>query len=313
VGVDAETKRILLVEDNPGDVRLLIELLHENGKKQNYSLEHVDRIEKALQRIAQVNFDVLLLDLSLPDSIGLDTVRQICGAAPHLPIIVLTGLEDDMLALESVQTGAQDYLVKGQVNSAGLIRAIRHAVERKKMGERLQYMATHDILTELPNRALFEDRLALSINRSTRNRIHNAAKWEIAVMMIDLDHFKWVNDNFGHPMGDRLLQAVAQRLHGAIRQSDTVARMGGDEFIFIFENVTGQDDAGVVGAKIVDIFSEPFILDGKEIHVTASVGISLYPEDGTDFQTLMQTADIAMYGAKRERNRFCLYGSMEVL
>ena len=312
MGVDAKTNRILLVEDNPGDVRLLIELLHENGKRHDYSLEHVDRIEKALQRIAQDIFDVLLLDLSLPDSSGLDTVRQICGAAPHLPIIVLTGLEDDMLALESVQTGAQDYLVKGQVNSSGLIRAMSHAVERKKMEERLQYLATHDILTELPNRALFEDRLTHSINRSTRNRIHNAAKWEIAVMMIDLDHFKWVNDNFGHPMGDRLLQAVAQRLHSAIRQSDTVARMGGDEFMLIFENVTGMEDAGVLGAKIVDLFLEPFVLAGKEYPITASVGISLFPGDGEDFQALMQTADIAMYSAKRGRNCFCLYGSMEV-
>jgi diguanylate cyclase (GGDEF)-like protein len=302
-----DPKRILLVEDNPGDVRLLVELLDDIHNRK-YSLTHVTRIGHALDRIKQDFYDVLLLDLSLPDGSGLETVRQVCGAVPHLPIIVLTGLEDDALAIEAVQAGAQDYLIKGQVTGPFLTRSMDYAIERKKMEERLHYMATHDILTNLPNRVLFSDRLTHSIQQSKRNQQHVIEKWEIAVMLLDLDNFKVVNDTLGHPQGDVLLQAVAQRLRSTIRQSDTVARMGGDEFMMIFENLTGQEDAKVLGNKILELFSTPFLCAGISLSITASVGISLYPDDGTDFQALMQAADIAMYYSKRERNRFWFYG-----
>ena len=175
------------------------------------------------------------------------------------------------------------------------------------MAERMQYMALHDSLTGLPNRALFQDRLTHSIDFSRRGRLGGNSKWEIAVMLIDLDNFKIVNDTLGHPQGDLLLQKIAIRLRKAIRQSDTVARMGGDEFMLVFENVTGREDVDVLGKKITQVFSKPFQLDGQTIQTTASIGISLYPQDGEDFKSLMRTADIAMYCAKQERNRYCLY------
>jgi len=301
-----EMKHILLVEDNPGDVRLLVERFRETGKN-NFSLDHVEMIEQAVRRMAEKNYDLVLLDLSLPDGSGMNTVKRICRAVPHIPIIVLTGMEDDTLAIEAVQAGAQDYLVKGEVNGSLLIRAMNHAIERKKMEERLHHLATHDILTNLPNRALFQDRLTHSIERAKRNSRGKTDKWETAVALLDLDNFKVVNDTLGHPIGDLLLQAVAYRLRGAIRQSDTVSRMGGDEFMVIFENVTGQEDVEILGKKIIEVFSHPFQLVDHKIDITASVGISLYPEDGADFESLMKTADIAMYCAKRERNRFCFY------
>ena len=127
--MDAAAKKVLLVEDNPGDVRLLIEFLHENGKNE-FSLEHVDTIKRALDYLEHNDCDLLLLDLSLPDGSGLETARLLCGAAPHLPIIVLTGLEDDKLAIEAVQAGAQDYLIKNEVNSSILIRSMNYAIER---------------------------------------------------------------------------------------------------------------------------------------------------------------------------------------
>jgi len=306
--IDTPTIHILLVEDNPGDVRLLEELLHENGT-QLFSIEHVDSICQALSCAANKNFDLLLLDLALPDSSGLDTVRKMYGAIPHTPIIVLTNLEDDGLAVETVQAGAQDYLLKNQINAPALVRAMRHAIERKKTEEGLHFIATHDNLTALPNRLLFQDRLAHSIERARRNNQGAGPQTKITVILMDVDNFKTINDTFGHPQGDLILQAVAKRLREAIRQSDTVARMGGDEFMLFFESDTDLEDAEILGKKILAAFKQPFPLAGQELQVTASLGISVYPDDGQDFQTLMQSADIAMYHAKRERNRFCLYRS----
>ena len=129
--MNAEMKRILLIEDNPGDVRLLVELLREYGKYQ-FSLDHVERIDQAMEHLTKQDIDLLLLDLSLPDGSGIETVQRIAGAALQVPIIVLTGLENDTLAMEAVQVGAQDYLVKGQVTGPMLIRAMNHGIERKK-------------------------------------------------------------------------------------------------------------------------------------------------------------------------------------
>jgi diguanylate cyclase (GGDEF)-like protein len=311
--METEIRNILLVEDNIGDARFLYELLKDNWKHA-FSFTHVDRIQKALQSISESPYDLLLLDLTLPDSSGIETVQRICHAAPHIPIIVLTGLEDDSIAIESVQIGAQDYLVKGQVTGPFLIRAINHAIERKKMAERLQYLATDDLLTDLPNRGLLQDRLTHAIDKSIRNRNGSSDKWEIAVMLLDLDNFKLVNDTFGHPQGDKLLIAIADRLRNAIRKSDTVARMGGDEFMILFEDIGEREDVEGLGQKILDLFSEPFQISGHNLQITASVGISIYPFDGEDFQTLMKAADIAMYHAKRERNQFSLYNkAMKIL
>ncbi len=301
-----EMNHILLVEDNPGDVRLLVETLREkSGFK--FSLDHVERTELALEYLKHNRYDVLLLDLSLPDSDGIDTVQRICSTAPHIPIIVLTGTEDDLLAIEAVHAGAQDYLIKGQVTSVVLIRAMNYAIERKKMEERLHFLATHDLLTSLPNRVLLQDRMTQSIERSKRTLVNSTKKWKIAVVLLDLDNFKIINDTLGHPQGDKLLQAVSRRLSGAIRHADTVSRMGGDEFMLIFENVKDTEDIAILGEKIRTLFREPFKLAGHNYTVTASIGISLYPDDGQDFQSLMKTADIAMYQAKRNRDTFCFY------
>ena len=167
--MDPERKQILLVEDNPADARLLVELLTETGQEE-FCFEVVDRISSALKLLDERQFEVILLDLSLPDGSGLDTVRHIFNAAPKTPIVVLTGLEDDSLALEAVQMGAQDYLVKGQTNGQRLLQVICYAIERKNTEQRLQHLATHDALTGLPNRVLFQDRLLQAIERSRRKR-----------------------------------------------------------------------------------------------------------------------------------------------
>ncbi len=301
-----ERKTILLVEDNPADARLLAELLSEN-RMHEFKVTWVDHFTEAARRIAEESFDAVLLDLSLPDANGLDTVKQMCTCAEELPIIVLTGTEDDFLAIEAVQAGAQDYLVKGQVDPGMLERAIRYSIERMRMRARLQFMATHDGLTGLPNRVLFQDRLNQAIQRAVRLCHDHSPITGPAVMLLDLDNFKTINDTLGHDQGDILLQMVAERLHSTIRRSDTVARMGGDEFTLIFENVNGCLDAETLAHKVQAVFAAPFVLENQEWEVTASIGISLFECNGKEVQSLLKYADIAMYKAKQKRNNFCFF------
>ncbi len=170
----------------------------------------------------------------------------------------------------------------------------RELTERKWAEEALVRMATHDPLTGLPNRRLFNDRLNLELAHARRNQR------KLAVMLLDLDHFKDVNDTLGHSEGDKLLQAVGVRLISLLRKSDTVARMGGDEFTLLLPEIAQAEDATQVAPKILEAFREPFEFNGHELHITTSIGIALYPDDGEDADTLMKNADIAMYRAKEQ-------------
>jgi diguanylate cyclase (GGDEF)-like protein len=298
--------RILLIEDNSLDARLMTEMLSDAGVE-GYALHQANSLSSALQCLSEQQFDVVLLDLTLPDSFGADTVEHICSTCLQVPVIVLTGLEDDAVALAAVQAGAQDYLVKGQVEGHEIRHAIRYAIERKRLEERLQFLATHDALTALPNRRLFQDRMAHAIEHSRRNRQQNPNKSGLAVALLDLDSFKSVNDTLGHAQGDLLLQAVADRLQRSVRKSDTLARMGGDEFTLLYENIAGRQDAEILARKIQAMFSSPFALGDNRLEITASIGISLFPSDGEDGETLLRRADIAMYRAKCTRNSVWFY------
>lgn len=174
--------------------------------------------------------------------------------------------------------------------------------ERKLVEEELLYMATHDQLTGLSNRALFNDRLAMELARANRN--HK----KLAVMLLDLDEFKEINDTFGHSFGDRLLKAVAKCLSGLLRESDTVARMGGDEFLLLLSEVVHVNDVVNIAQKIIDGIRKPILVDGQKLNITTSLGIAIYPEDGQDAETLIKNADIAMYNVKKHgRNNYQLY------
>ncbi len=163
---------------------------------------------------------------------------------------------------------------------------------RKQAEQRLKYLATHDSLTDLPNRDLFYDRLMRALVRAQRNRRL------VAVLFLDLDGFKVVNDTFGHERGDHLLQAVGKRLSGCVRQSDTIARFGGDEFAGLIEDLPNLEGASTVAENILKSISETFVLNENEFSLTASIGISIYPIDGTTADALLQKADSAMYRAK---------------
>jgi len=174
----------------------------------------------------------------------------------------------------------------------GTYGVARDITDRKRAEEMVTYHAYHDILTGLPNRILFKDRLGLAMSQCKRD------KTELAVMFLDLDRFKRVNDTFGHAKGDELLQQVVTRLRQAIRGGDTLARLGGDEFTLVLPNLRGRPDAEAVAAKILDNLREPFEIDGQPIHISVSIGIVIYPGDGDSIEELLRHADIAMYQVK---------------
>jgi diguanylate cyclase (GGDEF)-like protein len=292
------TIKVLLVEDNPGDARLVQELLAETSLT-SFQLNTVGRLGDAMESLREERCDVILLDLSLPDAQGLGTVDEVHSIFPSIPIVVLSGQSDEALAIQAVQGGAQDYLVKGQGDGNLLARALRYAIERKQTEERLTYLAQYDPLTGLANRSLFRDRLTQALTRASRDG------HQVALMFLDLDHFKAVNDTYGHDTGDMLLTAVAKRLKSCVRASDTVARLGGDEFTVLLEGISSSQAAATVAQKILNRLMLPFNLASHEIYVTTSVGITLYPADGDNTENLLRCADMAMYQAKDfGRNNF---------
>jgi diguanylate cyclase (GGDEF)-like protein/PAS domain S-box-containing protein len=413
---------VLLIEDNHGDARLLREMFREGGAY-NTKLTHVASMSDAEAQLAMPVVDVILLDLGLPDAQGLGAVRRAHAAAPKIPLVVLTGLDDDSVAVQALQEGAQDYLVKGQIETRGLLRALRYAIERKTMEEALfaekeraqitldsigdavictdlagsitflnvvaerltgwswkeaagrpltevlqrldatsraplstrpgtmearpsqpptpssailvrrdgfetpiegsvapindregnaagavlvfrdvsatramslqmTHAAEHDFLTGLPNRMLLNDRIAQAIVSAKRH------VKQVAVLFLDLDGFKHINDSLGHSIGDKLLQSIGKRLVDCGRAADTVSRQGGDEFVVLLSEVQRSEDAAIAASRMLMAVAEAHSIDQHELHITTSIGVSVYPDDGEDAETLIKNADTAMYQAK---------------
>jgi diguanylate cyclase (GGDEF)-like protein/PAS domain S-box-containing protein len=413
---------LLLIEDNPGDARLLREMFAE-GETSDMEMVQVGCMREAEVLLTERAVDIILLDLGLPDTEGVGAVQRAHAAAPRIPLVVLTGLDDESMALLALQEGAQDYLVKGQIEARGLVRALRYAVERKNMEEalyaekeraqvtldcigdavicanaagditflnvmaesltgwlrhdaegrpmsdvfrmldassrevvriptgaalepggtsplpsscilvrrdgvecpiedsvapihdregrgtgvvvafrdvsavretslRMIHSAQHDFLTGLPNRMLLADRLGQAIVLARRH------SKQTAVLFLDLDGFKHINDSLGHSVGDRLLQSVARRLVECARASDTVSRQGGDEFVVLLSEMEHPEDAAIAARRILKAISAVHTVDEHDLYVTTSIGVSVYPEDGLDAETLIKNADTAVYQAK---------------
>ncbi|MEA3486953.1 MAG: diguanylate cyclase, partial [Thermodesulfobacteriota bacterium] len=172
--------------------------------------------------------------------------------------------------------------------------------DHKRVEERLSHLATHDPLTGLSNRILFDDRLSLELSHAQRSGK------KLAVMMLDLDHFKNINDSWGHSVGDQVLKSVGKRLAESLRRSDTIARMGGDEFLVLLPEIEEAEDARIIALKMLDAFKEPFIVGARELYTTTSIGIAIYPDDGTNPDILMKNADIAMYSVKKQGRNGCM-------
>jgi diguanylate cyclase (GGDEF)-like protein len=284
-------RRLLLVEDNEVDVAIVRALLAESAGRSCH-LTSVGRLTDARAHLLSAGADCVLLDLSLPDGEGMETVEMVLATAPEVPIIVLSGLQDDRVTMAALNEGAQDYLVKGQVDGASLWRSIRYAVERKRAEVALRQQALHDPLTGLANRPLFMDRLRAAIARLARQ------SHPLAVLVMDLDRFKWVNDSLGHDGGDELLVATARRLEHAVRPTDLVARFGGDEFVVLCEEVDDEPNALVVAERVQGALSADFPIAETQIRVSASVGVVTSRDPAAKAEGLLRDADVAMYRAK---------------
>lgn len=302
--------KILLVEDNPADAYLIRNYL-ETSKTVSFEVEVASTLAGALERLAEVQTEMILLDLGLPDSKGLLTLDSILSSETNSPIVVLSGMDDEKAAYQAVQQGAQDFLEKGSIDQKGLIRSLVYASERHRLRAELEAarqreheLAYQDPLTGLPNRRLFYDRLSQTIEHAKRD------KTMLGLMFLDLDGFKNVNDSLGHGVGDALLRSIADRLKKSLRGSDTVGRIGGDEFTVIVEDIQLPHDVFHVAGNITNSFEKPFKIGDHNLFITTGLGVSFYPDDGTDVDTLVRRADVAMYRAKAEgKNKYCFYNS----
>ncbi len=411
--------RILLVEDNPAEAELVRDVLGR-ARGERFVVEHANRLQTGLERLTAEPFDVVLLDFSLPDSLGLATYEKVRAESPGVPVVILTNLDDEEIAVHAVREGAQDYLLNRELATGLLVRSIRYAIERsraeralresenryalavqgandgiwdwdlvegtayfsprwlamtggddtpegieawfsrvhpddlralqdsldahlsgaephfehehrlrsasggyrwvlsrglavrdsrgrpqrlagsltditdrKRAEERLLHDAFHDALTELPNRSLFLDRLGLALEQSRRHK-----GISFAVLFLDLDRFKNLNDSLGHSAGDALLVEFAGRLRGCLRPGDTVARLGGDEFGVLLSEVEGPEDATRVAERIQELLRLPFAIGATEVISTASIGIALAAAPYERPEDILRDADTAMYRAK---------------
>src|SRR5713101_1049239 len=402
--------KILLIENDPAAADAIQAALIDSHTG-SFEVEWVRQLAEGLTRLSKKGIAAVLLNLSLPDSHGIETFDKLHCVAPNVPVLVLGGPDDEALAKQAVERGAQDYLLPGHLDSYSLPRALHNSVERKAVedalylekeraqvtlnsigdavlctdisgnitylnlvaetmtgwrreeatGKRLAevfriidgstrktardpmemaveqnrtvgltvncvlirrdgfesliedsaapihdragrvtgavivfhdvsaaramsvqmtHSAQHDVVTNLPNRLLLNDRITQSIALARRQRKH------IAVIFLDLDRFKYINDSLGHATGDQLLQSVAKRLLAGVRGSDTVSRQGGDEFVILLSEITYPEDAATSTRKILLSLSAPHSIVGQDLHIDGSIGISIYPEDGEDAETL---------------------------
>ncbi len=291
--MEKETITVLLIEDNFDDA-LLIQRYLSRSMKVLYKINHRDRIQNGLECLKNGGIEVVLLDLGLPDAHGLSAFEKLHELSANVPIIVLTGHDDDDQAVEAVHKGAQDYLVKGQIDGNLLQRSIRYAIERKKVAEELkrlngllEHRAATDPLTGILNRLKFNDMLSAEIQRSKRYDT------PLSLIMFDIDRFKDINDSHGHHAGDKVLCEIVDLVKEHLRGPDFFARWGGEEFMIIATN-TGQDNARILAENLRLMIGQHHIQGVGR--VTCSFGVTQFTNDTEDQFT--QRVDRALYQAK---------------
>lgn len=428
--------RILIVTGDATDANVLIDVLG-NAKDGAFDIEWVTQLFAGIKRLSKGGIDAIIVDLSLPDSTGMATFDQLFAAAPHTPIMILSAREDEPLAIEAVQRGAQGFLSKVNNYESHLVpQTLRNVIQRKTVEEalyketaraeialnsisdavictdmsgavdylnigaetltgwsreearghpieevlkivngktrqslnphpvrmvleqnkpmglaadtilirrdgsdaaiedsaapihdwngqltgavivfhdvsaahamsiKMTHLAQHDFLTSLPNRLLLNDRIAQATALAKRRGT------QLAVLFLDLDNLKHINDSLGHAIGDKLLQSVTQRLLACVRNADTVSRQGGDEFVILLTESRQEEDAASIATKVLTALAAAHSIDNQELHITTSIGIALYPEDGLDAEQLIKSADTAMYCAKEKgRNNYQFFRS----
>ena len=286
---------ILVVDDLETNVFLLEQMLRESGYRCVTSTRDPHAV-CALHRDNQ--YDLILLDLQMPSMDGFQVMEGLkeIETDGYLPVLAITAQPGHKL--RALTAGAKDFIAKPfdlmearmRIHNMLEVRLLYKQLEQ--YGRALESMAMHDALTGLPNRRLLTDRLSSSIAHAHRN------KSAMAVMYLDLDGFKQINDSLGHDAGDMLLKMVADRLVAAVRQEDTVARMGGDEFVIGLWEISDAEGVARLVSKVIQAVSQPYLIQGRDVSITASVGVGMYPLHGEDVEALMKSADLALYEAK---------------
>jgi diguanylate cyclase (GGDEF)-like protein len=281
--------RVLLVED---DARAALELgdMLRSVWSRGLVISHTQHVGDAVQELADHGATCVLLDLH--DQPTLEALGELSAASPATPIVVVADGDDGEMGIAVVRAGAQDYLVRSELDASRLVRAVTYAVERKRGEAALALQALHDPLTALPNRALFLDRLRGALDRSRRT------SGPVAVLFVDVDGFKQINDTLGHGAGDRLLMELAERFRGMLRPMDTVARFGGDEFTFLFEGLESEQEAALVAHRVTQSASLPLALAGEQRTVSISIGVYMVTDPQEEIDDVIRQADTAMYRAK---------------
>jgi diguanylate cyclase (GGDEF)-like protein/PAS domain S-box-containing protein len=429
-------KTVLLIENDPEQTRIIRAMFDGHGSHP-YKLTRIKCLADAEIYLKEHRVDIVLLDLSLFDPEGLEAIGRVRTAAPHVSIVLLSSVDDEPKAMQAIREGAQDYLIKGQIEPNILMQALGNAVARttnkeiltdekdraqatlnciadavvctdmsgnitffnpvagsmmgwsmkdavgrrlteilrivdattrkvildpmakaasenltgtlpsnsvlirrdgrevfiedsvapihdregavtgavivfrdvsaaRAQSEQMAHLAEHDSLTGLPNRLLFCDRVGQALSLARR---HGG---QAAVLFLDLDGFKQINDSLGHAAGDKLLQSVAKRLLACVRDPDTVSRYGGDEFAVLLQDVHRHQDAAATARRVLRALGDVYSVDGQQVHVTASIGMSIYPHDGFDAEMLIKNADTAMYRAKKNGCQSCEFYSSEL-
>jgi diguanylate cyclase (GGDEF)-like protein len=295
--------RVLIVGDSENDAAMLLHELRRGGYEP--TPERVETSEAMTVALDQQTWDVVLADFSMPGFNGIEALALVQRRRLDLPFIFVSGIAGEETAVEAMKAGAHDYILKGNIQRLlpAVERELRQAEVRREIRqaeETVRYLAYYDVLTDLPNRALFEDRIQQAILTAQREG------GSVALLMVDLDRFKEINDTLGHRSGDLVLQQVGRRLRDVLRESDTVARLGGDEFSVLLPG-DGMDGAVLTARKMLEALDRPFTLDNRALNVKGSIGIGLFPEHGRDGLTLMHRADVAMYMSKLAGEGYVIY------
>jgi len=300
---------ILIVDDDQVD-RTHIKRMMRRIDSGN-TITEVEDVDSALSMLIEQNFDIVLLDYTMPKKNGLELLKEIQEqhSEKHSAIIMMSASEEEELALSCLKAGAHDFIIKSDITGYRLRRAILAAQARfdmesklKESYEKVKQLAEQDNLTKLANRYFFDESLKLTIANNERQ------KHKTALLLFDLDHFKYVNDTHGHDVGDILLQKVVHRIHTCLRGNEVFSRLGGDEFAIILNHLDRIGDAEKVSLRILNVLIKPFFINDAQISMAASIGISIYPDNANDASDLFKRADIAMYKAKKMgRNQIAFF------
>ncbi|MCF2857106.1 EAL domain-containing protein [Pseudoalteromonas sp. SMS1] len=302
--------KLLVVDDDVIDRKTIIRTLSK--EQNNYDIVEADSADDAYIYLDQMHFDVILMDYNMPQINGVEAIVKLRSQPQlkHTAIVMISNLYNESLVLDCINAGAQDFLLKQEVTSTQLTRSILQARKRHELEQQLydsyrqvKQLAEKDPLTGLHNRFHFDEMLnRLLLARQRRKREI------VAVMMLDLDKFKHINDNFGHEVGDQLLIAVADRIKEVLRENELLARLGGDEFAFACGELTSIRQIKAIAQRVLDTFYVPFDIDGHAVHCSGSIGIAIAPINSENRKELMKLADIAMYRAKNGiSDKICIF------